>query len=66
MGNLINTTRVIKPIVFKSKDISLGNICAYLNFTRQVIRSDPSKRKNHGVRILIGPGHRSKKPIHLL
>jgi hypothetical protein len=32
--DLLNTRRVTKPIVFKSKDISLRNIGTNLNFTR--------------------------------
>jgi hypothetical protein len=45
--DLIQTIRMPKPEIFKSKEISLGDASANLDSTRQVIRSYPSKRKDH-------------------
>jgi hypothetical protein len=41
--NLINTSRVVKPVVLKSKDICFRDISTNLHSARQMIRSDPSK-----------------------
>lgn len=40
ISNLINTSRMVKPIIFKPENVSPGNICANLNLTRQMIRSN--------------------------
>jgi hypothetical protein len=45
--DLIQTIKMLKPEVFKSKNISLGDASANLDPTRQVIRGYPSKRKDH-------------------
>jgi hypothetical protein len=45
--DLIQTVRVLKPKIFKSENISLGNASANLDSTGKVIRNYPSKRKDH-------------------
>jgi hypothetical protein len=45
--DLIQTIRMLKPEILKSKNISLGDATANLNPTRQVMRGYPGKRKDH-------------------
>jgi hypothetical protein len=45
--DLIQTVRMLKPEIFKYKNISLGNASANLDSTGKVIRNYPSKRKDH-------------------
>jgi hypothetical protein len=40
--DLFQTLKTMKPKIFKSKYISLGDVGANLDSTRQVIRRDPS------------------------
>jgi hypothetical protein len=40
--DLLQTLKMMKPKIFKSKYISLGDVGANLDSTRQVIRRDPS------------------------
>jgi hypothetical protein len=45
--DFLQTLRMVKPKIFKYKNIGLGDVGANLDSTRQVIRRDPSKRKDH-------------------
>jgi hypothetical protein len=45
--DLIQTIRMLKPEILKSKNISLRDASANLDSTGQVIRGYPSKRKDH-------------------
>jgi hypothetical protein len=40
--DLLQTFRMMKPKIFKSKNVGLGDAGANLDSTRQVIRRDPS------------------------
>jgi hypothetical protein len=64
--DLIQTIRVLKLEIFKSKNISLGDASANLDSTGQVIRSYPSKRKDHRKRKDTSPSNRGEEPINLL
>jgi hypothetical protein len=44
--NLFNTSRMVKPVVLKSKDICFRDISTNLHSAGKVIRSDPSKGQN--------------------
>jgi hypothetical protein len=58
--DLLRTFRMIEPKVFKPKDVSFGNIGAYLNIAWQVIRSNPSKRQYHSEGENTGPSNKVK------
>jgi hypothetical protein len=57
----LETGWVVKPIIFKYKNIGFWNSCANLNSTGQVIRNDSSKRQNKCGWIFVGLGCRGKK-----
>jgi hypothetical protein len=64
--DLLQTLRMMKPKIFKSKNISLGDAGANLDSTRQVIGRDPSKRKDHRKGKDTSPSNRGKEPVNLL
>jgi hypothetical protein len=64
--DLFQAPRMMKPKILKSEDISLGDVGANLNSTRQVIRRNPSKRKDHGKGKYSSPSNRGEKPVNLL
>jgi hypothetical protein len=64
--NLFNTSRVVKPVVLKSKDIFFRDISTNLHSARQMIRSDPSKGQGKREGEDGSPCNRSEEPINLL
>jgi hypothetical protein len=64
--DLLQTLRMVKPKIFKSKNIGLGDVGANLDSTRQVTRCDPSKRKDHRKEENTSPSNRGKEPVNLL
>jgi hypothetical protein len=63
--DLLQTLRMVKPKIFKSKNIGLGDVGANLDSTWQVIRRDPSKRKDHRKGENTSPSNRGKEPVNL-
>jgi hypothetical protein len=57
---------MVKPKNFKPKNIGLGDAGANLDSTRQVIRRDPSKRKDHQKGENTSPSNRGKELVNLL
>jgi hypothetical protein len=64
--DLLQAFGMMKPKNFKSKNISLGDVGANLDSTGQVIRRNPSKRKDHRKGKDTSPSNRGEKPINLL
>jgi hypothetical protein len=64
--DLLQAPRMMKPKIFKSKNISLGDVGANLNSTGQVIRRNPSKRKDHRKGKYTSPSNKGEKPVNLL
>jgi hypothetical protein len=64
--DLLQAFRMVKPKIFKSKHISLGDVSANLDSTRQVIRCYPSKRKDHRKGKDTSTSNKGEKPINLL
>jgi hypothetical protein len=63
---LFNTSRVVKPVVLKTKDICFKDIGTNLHHARKVIRSDPSKGQDKRERENGSPSNGCEKPINLL
>jgi hypothetical protein len=64
--DLLQALKMMKPKIFKSKNISLGDVSANLDSTGQVIRHYPSKRKDHRKGKDTSPSNRGEEPINLL
>jgi hypothetical protein len=64
--DLLQALKMMKPKIFKSKYISLGDVGANLDSTGQVIRRYPSKRKDHRKGKDTSPSNGGEKPINLL
>jgi hypothetical protein len=64
--DLLQTLRMVKPKIFKSKNIGLGGAGANLDSARQVIGRDPSKRKDHRKGENTSPRIKGKEPVNLL
>jgi hypothetical protein len=62
----LHTRGMAEPIIFKPKNIGFGNGSTDLYFAWQMVRNDPSKREDHGRRILGCPRGRNEKPVNLL
>lgn len=66
MRDLIKIARMLEQEVFKSEDICLGDCSANLDLAGKVVISDSGKGQDHGVWVVICPGHQGKEPVHLL
>jgi hypothetical protein len=64
--NMFNTSRMVRPVILKTKDICFRDIGTNMYSAGQVIRSDPSKGQEKRERENGSPSNRSEKPINLL